>query len=170
MFWAEVGLRCPVQYLHVLFLRGGPRRTVFSGGTKFYSSGLDLSTLEVRSVRRSHSGLRGTGRGSSWKWKLINLLAAVTQDGSSLWNGHNHPFLYLRFVCEYWPGLKVSIYRILTVPGASAHFICAQRVRNAVTLILQKTKFFRQFYKAQWDLDVLVYNCFENILKSSNEF
>ena len=41
--------------------------TVFLGGSKFYSSGLDLSTLEVRSVRRSHSGLSGTGRGSSWK-------------------------------------------------------------------------------------------------------
>ena len=44
-----------------------PTHTVFLGRSKFYSSGLDLSTLEVRSVRRSHSGLSGTGRGSSWK-------------------------------------------------------------------------------------------------------
>ena len=33
-----------------------------------FISGFDLSTLEVRSVTvcRSHSGLSGTGRGSSW--------------------------------------------------------------------------------------------------------
>ena len=42
-----------------LFLPAG---TVSSGGTKFYLSGLDLSTLEVRSVRTSHSGLSKTGR------------------------------------------------------------------------------------------------------------
>ena len=41
--------------------------TVFLGKSEFYSSGLDLSTLEVRSERRSHSELSGTGWESSWK-------------------------------------------------------------------------------------------------------
>ena len=62
-------------------------------------SGLDLSTLEVRSVRRSHSGLSGTGRGSSWKWKLGKLWAAPSRPGLS-WS-KLHPG-------RFWPDLGVS--------------------------------------------------------------
>ena len=49
----------------------GYRGTVFSDGYEFYLSGLDLSMLEVRLVRRSHSGFLETSRESSWKttWK-----------------------------------------------------------------------------------------------------
>ena len=39
---------------------------------EIFFSGFDLSTLEVRSVRRSHSGLSGTGRESSWKSKAAS--------------------------------------------------------------------------------------------------
>ena len=36
--------------------------TVHLGRANLFFSGFDLSTLKVRSVRRSHSGLSGTGR------------------------------------------------------------------------------------------------------------
>ena len=49
------------------------------GKSIFSSSGFDLSTLEVRLVQRSHSGLSGTCRRSSAKWKLGKLWAATPQ-------------------------------------------------------------------------------------------
>ena len=45
----------------------GEGSTVSLGSVELIYYGLDLTTLEVRSVRRSHPGLSGTGRGSSWK-------------------------------------------------------------------------------------------------------
>ena len=50
---------------------------------EIYFSGFDLSTQEVRSVRRSHSWLSGTGRGSSCKWKLGKLWTAPPRHGLS---------------------------------------------------------------------------------------
>ena len=61
-FYSCTAVRSCTGSLYILNLT---YNTVFLGGSKFYSSGLDLSTLEVHSVRRSHSGLSGTGRGSS---------------------------------------------------------------------------------------------------------
>ena len=58
-------------------------RTVHLGASKYIFFWLNLTKLEVRSMQRAHSGLSGTGRIASWKWKLEKLGAAASKLGQA---------------------------------------------------------------------------------------
>ena len=59
-------------------------------------------------VRRSHSGLSGTGRGSSWKWKLEKLWAAPSGPGLS--RRKLHPGRFLTRIGRFWPDRSTDRY------------------------------------------------------------